>query len=713
MSLNFITKSLNTKLIALFMMLAVAPMAIISVISYNTSSDELGKSANYQLLTLAGDRNTALSSINSLRIEQLSTLGTEPVVVHGTKYLLTQDAFDIEDLNKKIPNFISTISDFGKSTGEDGYHNFRIISSEGAVLYSDNANEIGQDYSTNNVFVKSREHGFREYVQDDGKRIALTGVPIQDADGSKYGVLMAATGIKALDNIVLNREGLRETGETYLVSYDRILITPSRFTEGLEFKQKADTLPVKECFDNGRNIEAQIYPDYRGVPIFGASQCEKELGYVLIAEYDVAEIQAPVVALQNTYLTVGGIIAGAVGTFAFFMSRSISRPIKSAALVAQKISEGDLTVTVPETKFKDEIGTLITAEKQMVNSLRSILSKVQEASGTVSASSEQLSASGQEINSAVQQIATTIDQISKGSQSQAQRTEQSKQSAERLAKSMNALSESAKMSASATDNVMVLSEKGAESAKEAGHKMDKIIEVTGNSATKVKGLADKTNEIVSVLDVIRQIADQTNLLALNAAIEAARAGEAGRGFAVVADEVRRLAESSAKSADEISVKLVEMQEQAKQVVDEIEISSSEVSQGKHVIESALNSMSEIVTNIKDVSHNIKDLSETAQNQIAEVSSVSTGVAEIATISEENAAASEEAAAAVEEQTSQTQEISTSANHLAELASRLQSEISRFKLDGFASTASSGTISEDGKSESEMSQIKTLVAKIKK
>ena len=654
------------------MIVSMIPMATISVVSYTNSQDSLQKRAFDQLHTLANDRSSALKKVDDLRKQQTAQFATLPQVID----VLRKDKSNFSELDDILENIRK------ETGGENGFQNFKIVTNDGIIAYAQDRSLIGKNLSDDEFFRNGLNAPYREIVQNDGKKAAVVSSPITDlTTHEKYGVLIAQTGTTAVDSTLLDREGLGETGETYLVNSDRVMITPSRFNDGYEFKQKADTLPVKQCFDNGKSIDAQIYPDYRGVPIFGSSYCQKDLGYVLIAEYDVAEIEAPVIALQNMYLIVGGIIAGAVGAFAYLISRSISRPIRSAAQVAQRISDGDLTVQVPESKSKDEVGTLIEAEKQMVNNLRQIVSEVQGATQSVSASSQQIAASGTEMNSAVQQIATTVDQISRGSQTQAQNLEKTKQLTEDLTTKIGNLATSATASEKLADQVGTLSVKGSESAKEAGSRMNKIIAVTNESAEKVKGLAVKTNEITTVLDVIRQIADQTNLLALNAAIEAARAGEAGRGFAVVADEVRRLAESSAKSSDEISIKLKQIQEDAQNVVTGIETSANEVNQGKQVIDESLSTLETIANNVKTVSENVKKLAESAHEQVSNAKIVQSNAGEIAAVAEENAAATEEASAAVEEQTAQTQEIATATNQMAELAEQLNKTIARFKLDG--------------------------------
>jgi methyl-accepting chemotaxis protein len=403
-----------------------------------------------------------------------------------------------------------------------------------------------------------------------------------------------------------------------------------------------------------------------------SNQLAEKLGDAQAKEY------LSTMALQAVVL--GVTVNAGVGAFAFFMSRSITRPIIKATEIATKLSHGDLTVATQKSKSNDEIGRLLTAENEMVSSLKGIIGEVNMAAQSVASSAQQIAASGTELNSSVQQIASTVDQISRGSESQAQGLARSKQVVDELSSTMNELAANAVESFEATKRVGGLSEKGSESAKEAGERMSNIIKVTNNSAQKVRELAQKTNEITTVLDVIRQIADQTNLLALNAAIEAARAGEAGRGFAVVADEVRRLAESSAKSSEDIDTKLKQIQEDAQSVVGDIETSANEVNQGKLVIDSSLRSLDEIASQIKNVSDKVKKLSDAAQLEVTKVKSVAVNANEIAAVAEENASATEEASAAVEQQTAQTQEIATSANQMSELAEQLQKLISRFKIN---------------------------------
>jgi len=405
---------------------------------------------------------------------------------------------------------------------------------------------------------------------------------------------------------------------------------------------------------------------------YSSSQLVDKLGDTVSQEY--------LSGLTMQAIILGVTVNVGVGIFAFFISRSITKPIVRATDIATKISQGDLAVEVEKSRSNDEIGRLLAAEEQMAVNLKGIISEVNMAAQSVSTNAQQIAASGNELNSSIQQIASTVDQVSRGSESQAQGLAKSRQIVEELSSTMGELATDAIESVEMTNRMGSLSARGSESAKEAGERMNNIIKVTNESAQKVRSLAQKTNEITTVLDVIKQIADQTNLLALNAAIEAARAGEAGRGFAVVADEVRRLAESSAKSSEEIDTKLKQIQEDAQVVVEDIEISANEVNQGKLVIDSSLRSLDEIATQIQSVSSNVKKLSDSAQDEVSKVKAVSANTNEIAAVAEQNASATEETSAAIEQQTAQTQEIATASNQMSELAEQLQKIISKFKID---------------------------------
>ncbi len=394
------------------------------------------------------------------------------------------------------------------------------------------------------------------------------------------------------------------------------------------------------------------------------------------------------------YIVTGVIMQAVVGIPAYFVARSFTKPILKMAALAEKIGQGDLTIETMESKSNDELGKLTQAFDNMVVNLRQLVIQVRDSSALVASNSDQVVSSTDQMNSSVQQISSTIQQISKGSQTQAQELEETSKVVTKLTKDMKDLALKASTTADLTKEVGVISETGSKSASEADFRMSKIISVTNESAKKIKELADRSGEITAVLDVIRKIADQTNLLALNAAIEAARAGEAGRGFAVVADEVKRLAEGSAKSSEEIDNLIKQIQDDARATVQSIEGGSKEISEGRLVIDKALKALNEIASKVKEVSVNVLDVANTTQAQVVEIEQLSKSASEIAAVSEQNASATEEASAATEQQTAGTQEIAASVQKMASMADQLSKIASGFKLPDSSNSSNSQTVREE-------------------
>ncbi|AKM17732.1 H1 [[Flavobacterium] thermophilum] len=196
---------------------------------------------------------------------------------------------------------------------------------------------------------------------------------------------------------------------------------------------------------------------------------------------------------------------------------------------------------------------------------------------------------------------------------------------------------------------------------------------------RVKSLEKRSEEIEKILDVISTIADQTNLLALNAAIEAARAGEHGKGFAVVADEVRKLAEQSQSSTKQIEELIGKIQQSTTEVVRYMSRVTENIEGGLHISTQTAQRFLQIVQNMKEVAPQIEEISAIAEQISAGTQQVTASAHQLAGIARENAATSEEVAASAEEQLASMEEITSSSQMLAKMAEDLRTSVQRFTL----------------------------------
>jgi methyl-accepting chemotaxis protein len=398
-----------------------------------------------------------------------------------------------------------------------------------------------------------------------------------------------------------------------------------------------------------------------------------------------ASDNAALASSGNLTILVGTILGALIAIIlGVTLSRLITAPLKELASQADAIAEGDLTVAIEHTS-KDEIGILAEAFRKMVGSLRDTLTNVGEASSAVASASSEISSSTEE--------------MAAGAQEQTSQASEVASAVEEMTKTIIENSKNAGNTASTAKMAKEAAELGGKVVDETVIGMKRISAVVNKSAETVTALGKSSDQIGEIIGVIDDIADQTNLLALNAAIEAARAGEQGRGFAVVADEVRKLAERTTKATKEIAGMIKMIQSDTKGAVSSMQEGTREVDNGIKLADRAGASLKEIVGMIQSLTDMVNQIAAASEQQSSASEQISKNVEGISSVTNQTA--------------SGTQQIARAAEDLNRLTENLQSLVDKFKLSSSSHETTASRSSErsvSGKEHAVQSQRKKIFSK---
>jgi methyl-accepting chemotaxis protein len=345
------------------------------------------------------------------------------------------------------------------------------------------------------------------------------------------------------------------------------------------------------------------------------------------------------------------IIAFIVGSLlSIYMSNMIITPLKAAIASAQRIANGNLKEKIHATQ-SDETGDLLKALSDMQEKLREIIGSINKGS--------------QELTLMSSTVTDSSGRIVRGTNDQNDAASAMASSIEELSVSINVVSENARDADVAVDESARLTRQGRDVLEKMDSAMQNISSSVNDSANIIHTLGKESERISEIIKVIKEIADQTNLLALNAAIEAARAGEQGRGFAVVADEVRKLAERTANSTQEISNMIQGIQNNTQSAVTSMKQGVDIVNHGSTLTSEVSRVIAEVENKSKTVSGMVTEISNALKEQATASHDIATHVEEIALKAEENSIASKETA--------------TSARRMSELAGNMEQMVSHFSV----------------------------------
>ncbi len=399
------------------------------------------------------------------------------------------------------------------------------------------------------------------------------------------------------------------------------------------------------------------------------SSLTEQRSAVLLARANERELLVWVVLALSIVLALGVSLA---------TMRSVQVPTERFGLAVQRFSEGDFRpVHLGAMPF--ELATLGDAIGRVGTRLRALVQEVVNESERISATSSDLSAVSEELAATASEVSTAMVDISRGAETQVGGLEAGRGAVERLAASASLNAEVAHRVAERGAEIHRLAARYQRDVAAAAQALLDLGAVVQQSAAQAEELDQRSESITQFVDVIKQISSQTNLLALNAAIEAARAGERGVGFAVVAQEVRQLADSSGQAAEEVAGHIRAVRGQIAQVAETMASGKLKVRGVEEVAQGAARALEAIAGSVGQVEEAAGRLAEAATENLRLVEEIRAALSEVAAAAHTHASASQQVTAAAQEQGAATEEMAAQASELSQAAQRLRSLVKGFRV----------------------------------
>lgn len=506
---------------------------------------------------------------------------------------------------------------------------------------------------------------FARTANDDGAHYLLASSQMKDSFKVRY-----EADLEYLDKELVRLEVLISD----LEGQERVNDFKTKWTQYIE-----ETQATMELMAQGQETSAELeFTSHSFDPIAFSLLALVKDEQAQIEQYEQQIRDSGQTIQIVNYTSTGVTILITIGIVLFLSNYLVSR-IGRLKVQAETVANGDLAIAEVDFKGEDELKDLAIAFNTMTQSLRSVITNADEVSIQVAASSVQLQASAQQTSAATDHIATITQEISYGIERQVGRVSDNMKDIQQLSQNVRQISDKSQI---VLETVNVTTQTASQGKNELLNAIIqvKVIEDSNDKISRIiEVLNQQTAQIGQAVQIIMHISKQTDMLALNAGIEAARAGEHGRSFSVVAGEVRKLAEQTRKSADQISDLISGIQQEVGTAVIEMKQGTLEVQKGIQLIEEAGQSFEGIMGLIEDVQHDVQEVTKSTVTIMEETDRVVSGITCISDIGKENAMGTQSVVASTQEQLASMEEIAASSTSLADLAEILSELIGKFNV----------------------------------
>lgn len=451
-----------------------------------------------------------------------------------------------------------------------------------------------------------------------------------------------------------------------------------------------DMTPVDEdilntLLETKAPVFSDVY-DYSGMkrltgyaPIFKNHDMHGEIVAISAIDFDAEILTERTWSMVSSTIIVGIISLLAAGTIIILYVRKTILPLKFLTEYTKRISEGDLSKEATTIKATGEIRILNENFNIMVENLKSALLQTASISKEVASSTEELSVNTSEVVDIVEEISATFQNVAESSNHQAIEAEHIQAIFQKIATQTNDIAERIKITTKNSREVSDYAVNGNVIIGESIKQMDDIRLSSTNVSKTMHELKEKSDRVKEILNIIMNVSKQTNLLALNASIESARAGEHGKGFAIVAEEIRTLAEETSKSIESIKSIVFEIESKTTEAVQLSEQGDKIVQIGMEKVKNAGHSFNEIKESTKGLSEEVEHVLTSTVEIQEEISAANIQIINIASISKEISSQMQDVALSSEQQTGSMEEVSAAIQMLVHTANEMEKLANRFKI----------------------------------
>ena len=681
--------SIMQKMLLFILMPVILGLAAVTLFNYNAARTALNNQIGEELqLVLSGQKNELTNTV-ALLGTTMDNFGRDAEVVEylrGKSDPTLMSLGESARLERHLQESIDLLSKEYALLRDVG-----LADISGTVLLHSTASFVGSNIADREYFQAALRDEVRPTTIEskaNGLLSSALGLPVKDGDRI-VGVVYGTLDLGKMADSTTDTVHIARTGKCFV--YDktgRLLMHPNKDyigddDSGLPWVEHMLTSPA-----------GRYDYEWNGSDMLGYFGRVPMVDWLIIVSVEESDIHAPVSAMFRQSLLVGGLAMLIVGLVIVLVARGIAGTLKAMAVLVEKLARGDLSLTELEERSMsrdeargDEIGVMARGTRGMLEGLRRLFAESEQKTAEAKAAAEQAAQAAAEANqarseaenarrdgmlAAAHQLETVVEIVSSASAELSAQIEESEHGAERQAarmaetatamEEMNAtvleVARNAGAAAEVSDAARQRAEAGAVVVEKAVTGIRKVREQSLSLKQDMAALAENARSIGSLMSVISDIADQTNLLALNAAIEAARAGEAGRGFAVVADEVRKLAEKTMSATNHVGDAIKDIQASTAKSMEQVDGAVLSIEEATELANQSGAALGEIVGMVDKAADQVRAIAAASEQQSAASEEINASITQVNNIAAETAQAMEQSTQAVAELAEQAQTLST-------------------------------------------------------